>query len=861
MKLEALRLSKSLPMRNVLSGVKRLGSAVLARGTLLRKMFWIWKILTSFRAFLAASQDDSAVETTLRRCLAVRGPISSEVGRWKNDRFIPLYLLHRSFSTGFTSIHGERPSAEYAKLRKESLESEFGHALGTYSSKNVSMFLRFGPFLAFYRAAIISFHVLKLAVWQFFVHDMKKRSVKGDIGWKLILIMSYDHWPLTTILKGLGQDMTQAEFERVPLDFLCSLMWLLSRALCEVFPFVLPFFPRFIPPSAASMLLGQALSTRPDILPTVYCQELAKLQDQIPPFPTRVAIKSIESQLGVPVSKLFADISPEPIAAASLGQVYKAKCFLLCFKFSAHLHSGELVAVKVQRPGMALSLTLDALLFHMIGGQLKRFAEARKDLLVAVNEMVRHMFEEIDYVLEGHNAERFASIYACYSTGDTVTYNKANGIKVPKIYWNLTRKAVLTMEWIDGIKLTDEFRLKEAFLDRKKLIDQGMYCSLRQLLEVGFFHADPHPGNLVATADGSLAYFDFGMMGDIPRHYRVGLIQVYDFGLVPLVTSCYSLHMFHEKVLWLVHFVNRDSLGLANDFLSLGFIPEGVDIKAVSDALQSSFGDGSRQSRDFQAIMNQLYNVMYEFNFSLPPDYALVIRALGSLEGTAKALDPDFKVVESAYPFVIGRLLADPTPDMRRILMELIIRSDGSIRWNRLERLIAAIAEQASESASEATKPEDKSSNPLGWKSFDMRAVVSATEDVFQFILSDKGLRVRIFLARDIIKAADIFLQDEVVEWIFNDKAQSRDTSEPEGHAMLMRVVNGLKSFRHAINLAPEMWTAMLIRMALKPEVHKFAFDIISALVIHSTHKVPEALWICISRVLHKVVENCSNVD
>ncbi|KAI8547677.1 hypothetical protein RHMOL_Rhmol07G0214700 [Rhododendron molle] len=152
----------------------------------------------------------------------------------------------------------------------------------------------------------------------------------------------------------------------------------------------------------------------------------------------------------------------------------------------------------------------------------------------------------------------------------------------------------------------------------------------------------------------------------------------------------------------------------------------------------------------------------------------------GELEGTAKALDPDFKVVESAYPFVIGRLLADPTPDMSRILMELIIRSDGSIRWNWLERLIAAISEQASESASEATKPEDKSLNPLGWKSFDMRDVVSATKGLFQFILSDKGLRVRIFLARDITQAADIFLEDEVVEWIFNDKAQSRNTSEPE---------------------------------------------------------------------------------
>ncbi|KAF7138556.1 hypothetical protein RHSIM_Rhsim07G0168100 [Rhododendron simsii] len=117
---------------------------------------------------------------------------------------------------------------------------------------------------------------------------------------------------------------------------------------------------------------------------------------------------------------------------------------------------------------------------------------------------------------------------------------------------------------------------------------------------------------------------------------------------------------------------------------------------------------------------------------------------------------------------------------MSRILMELIVRSDGSIRWNRLEQLIAAISEQASESAGEATKPEDKSTNPLGWKSFDMRAVVSTTKGLFQFILSNKCLRVRIFLARDITKVADIFLEDEVVEWIFNDKDQSRNTSEPE---------------------------------------------------------------------------------
>ncbi|GLT56902.1 hypothetical protein SLA2020_299150 [Shorea laevis] len=715
----------------------------------------------------AALHHDSRAETIMWKSILLGSPKDAEIARTQDILFPSCMLQRYWFSTSFTSVHGGRPSAEYAKLRKESLESEFGHTIGTHSSKSISTLYRFGPFLALYRAAIISFHVLKLTIWQFFVQDIKKRAIK-----------------LREMLISLG-----------------------------------PFYVK----------VGQALSTRQDILPPVYCQELAKLQDQIPPFPTRVALKSIESELGVPISEIFADISPEPIAAASLGQVYKA-----------HLHTGELVAVKVQRPGMSLRLTLDALLFHMIGGQLKRFAKARRDLLVAVNEVVRHMFDEIDYVLEAKNAERFASLYGCYPCNNQTSHQydkvkKAMGIKVPKVYWDFTRKAVLTMEWVDGIKLTDEIGLKKACLNRRELIDQGLYCSLRQLLEVGFFHADPHPGNLVAINSGYLAYFDFGMMGEIPRHYRVGLIQV------------------------LVHFVNRDSLGLANDFISLGFIPEGVDEQSVADALHASFGDGTRQSHDFQGIMEQLYDVMYDFDFSLPPDYALVVRALGSLEGTAKVLDPDFKVIESAYPYVIGRLLADPNPDMRRILRELVIRNDGSIRWNRLERLVAAISEQASESSGEPANSGENASNLLGWKSFDMRAVVAATEDLLLFILSEKGLRVRVFVLQDIIRAADIFLQAGVC--ILDDETKEMDRPESEGHAMMKRVVNGFRSLYQAVKLAPELWTAMLIRMSSKPEVHSFTLDIISALHMHCSRKLPENFWVCISRLLHKSTKDYSSED
>ncbi|KAJ7521039.1 hypothetical protein O6H91_19G035000 [Diphasiastrum complanatum] len=381
------------------------------------------------------------------------------------------------------------------------------------------------------------------------------------------------------------------------------------------------------------------------------------------------------------------------------------------------------------------------------------------------------MYEEINYLQEGQNAERFHDLYGLsqeeLSEHDCtlkegkremheevskhqmprfkkITRQRAKReglVKVPKIYWEFTTKGILTMEWIEGIKLTDKEALAKANLDIQELVDQGVFCSLRQLLEDGFFHADPHPGNFVVTKEGVLAYFDFGMMGDFPRNYRVGLIRT------------------------LVHFMNRDSEGLSKDFLSLGFLPHGADLELIAQDLRSSFGEETSKSQlDFQGIMNQLYAVMYKFNFRLPPEYGMVIRALGSLEGTATTLDPEFRVVASAYPFVVGRLLSDPDPEMRQILRELLIRNDQSIRWHRLERLVIAIAEQSGPSENSNQHGGDQQTSKrkglsgMRSTSFDTRAVAAATADLLSFILSDKGLKVRSIITKDINSACDLLI-------------------------------------------------------------------------------------------------------
>ncbi len=408
--------------------------------------------------------------------------------------------------------------------------------------------------------------------------------------------------------------------------------------------------------------VGQALSTRPDLVRKDFLDELVKLQDQLPPFPTETAFSIIEQELDRSVDEVYSQISPEPVAAASLGQVYRAR-----------LYSGEEVAVKVQRPDLLPILTLDLYLLRWAASWMAPWLPLNlgHDLTLVVDEFGTKLFEEIDYLNEARNAEKFAT-----------NFHNDPTVKVPAIYWRYSSRRVLTLEWIHGFKLTDVERIREAGLDSDALIEIGVTSGLRQLLEFGFFHADPHPGNLFAMAphcnvDGSqgsanqvsaqMAYIDFGMMDQLEESAKETLVDA------------------------VVHLVNKDYKELAQDFVKLGFLTPDTDICPIIPALEEVLGDVmGKNVRDFnfKTITDRFSELMYEYPFRLPAKFALIIRSLVTQEGLALTLNPEFKIVDVAYPYIAKRLLKGESPELRRRLIEVLFK-DGKFQWQRLENLIA----------------------------------------------------------------------------------------------------------------------------------------------------------------------------
>jgi len=394
--------------------------------------------------------------------------------------------------------------------------------------------------------------------------------------------------------------------------------------------------------------VGQALSTRPDLVRRDYLEELTLLQDQLPPFPNELAFALIEQELGRPVGELYRELSPEPVAAASLGQVYRGR-----------LPSGEEVAVKVQRPGLLPILTLDLYILRRLAHILQPWLpiHMKDDLSLIVDEFGEKLFEEIDYLNEACNAEKFADNFRNDPT-----------VKVPKIYWAWSSHRVLTLEWIHGYKLTDASAVQKAGIPMRQFVQIGVRAGLRQLLEFGFFHADPHPGNLFLTPDGRLAYIDFGMMDQLTQEAKEQLADA------------------------LVHLVNKDYTELARDFVRLGFLPPDTDITPIVPMLewvwQEAVGTQIRDFR-FKDATDSFSDLMYRYPFRVPAHFALIIRSLVTQEGIAMSLDPDFRIVDAAYPYVAQRLLTGETPEFRRRLLEVLFK-DNRFQWQRLESLLAA---------------------------------------------------------------------------------------------------------------------------------------------------------------------------
>lgn len=358
--------------------------------------------------------------------------------------------------------------------------------------------------------------------------------------------------------------------------------------------------------------VGQLFSTRADIFPSEYVEELAKLQDKVPAFSYEQVETSIEQELGKKIPELFLDFEPIPLAAASLGQVHKAV-----------LHTGDVVVVKVQRPGLKKLFEID---LQILKGITRYFQNHPKwgrgrDWLGIYDECCRILWEEIDYLNEGRNADTFRRNFRGYEW-----------VKVPRVYWRYASPRVLTLEYVPGIKISQYEALEAAGLDRKVLARQGAQAYLLQLLNNGFFHADPHPGNIAVSPNGDLIFYDFGMMGQIKSNVREGLMETL-FGIA-----------------------QKDGDRVVQSLINLGAIAPTDDMGPVRRSVQymlDNFMDQPFENQSVSAISDDLYEIAYNQPFRFPATFTFVMRAFSTLEGVGKGLDPEFNFMEVAQPYAM----------------------------------------------------------------------------------------------------------------------------------------------------------------------------------------------------------------
>ncbi len=394
--------------------------------------------------------------------------------------------------------------------------------------------------------------------------------------------------------------------------------------------------------------IGQSMGTRADLLPLPFVKELGSLVDQVPPFPNDIAFARIEYELGRRINEVYAEFETEPVAAASLGQVYRAR-----------LHTGEEVAVKVQRPNLESTISGDIMILKKVAKFAERFPMLNEnaDWTGMLREFDVTIHEEMDYAAEGKNAERFSENFKTWSN-----------IHVPAIYWNATTSKILTMEFIHGTKVTDIAEQERLNISPAKVNRLLIKTYLKQLLEDGFFHADPHPGNLLVMPDGRLAFFDFGMVGRITPQLQAKMIDAF------------------------FHVVSKDPNGIAEDLIDLDFLKPGTSPKVVKPVVEKMFEfhfNLKLKDVNFKELTYDLADVMYDYPFRLPSNFTYIMRALMTLEGIGIITDPEFNFFETAKPYAKEFMLRREGKDFRKVFVDKLMGRDegGKIDWDRTWKL------------------------------------------------------------------------------------------------------------------------------------------------------------------------------
>ncbi|MGG6292962.1 ABC1 kinase family protein [Leptolyngbya sp. AN02str] len=376
--------------------------------------------------------------------------------------------------------------------------------------------------------------------------------------------------------------------------------------------------------------VGQLFSTRADLFPVEYVEELSKLQDKVPAFSYEKVEQIVQKDLGRPIPELYANFDPIPIAAASLGQVHRA-----------HLHSGEEVVVKVQRPGLKKLFEIDLAILKGIARYFQNHPSwgRGRDWLGIYEECCRILWLEIDYLNEGRNADTFRR-----------NFRGEDWVSVPRVYWRYSSPQVLTLEYLPGIKISHYEALEAAGLDRKLLAQLGAKAYLHQLLNNGFFHADPHPGNIAVNTEGALIFYDFGMMGQVQPATRERLMETF-FGIA-----------------------QRDADRVVASLIELGALAQVDDMGPVRRSIQyilNNLMDKPFEAQSITDISDDLYEIAYDQPFRFPATFTFVMRAFSTLEGVGKGLDPDFNFMEVAQPFAMQIMGTGNGNDANGFLNEL----------------------------------------------------------------------------------------------------------------------------------------------------------------------------------------------